>query len=351
MASPRHCGRLPRRRGCGAHAWFARSRKAACVVPHRGNPLPVRTSALAVESRAWPFAVLRTVVVRRWELLVCHMPQSGAVLERRVGPRDRQHGQDPGVAHADIAGRRVVAGTGLGREVPRPGACCVRADDKPGQHEQFRSRGAAPPAGIPGYQQAFAAAFPGRGDQPRSRGRCAGDLRARHRRRPGAIRPLGSRAGRTQSVAAAKQGFDLFNGKAGCAECHRSKLHRRLVPRYRHGNRQTISAGPACFPSSNKLHYAFKAPTLRDVARRAPYMHDGSVPTLEAVIDLYDQGRHRPAEPIGSDPSAWADIPGKIGSDRVSRDADGRRRAASTSRSCRDEGAVYFTSTSSRIVG
>jgi cytochrome c peroxidase len=29
---------------------------------------------------------------------------------------------------------------------------------------------------------------------------------------------------------------------------------------------------------------------LRDVARRAPYMHDGSVPTLEAVIDLYNRG-------------------------------------------------------------
>ena len=40
------------------------------------------------------------------------------------------------------------------------------------------------------------------------------------------------------------------------------------------------------FPTSVKLQYAFKTPTLRDVARRGPYMHDGSVPTLEAVIDL-----------------------------------------------------------------
>jgi len=44
------------------------------------------------------------------------------------------------------------------------------------------------------------------------------------------------------------------------------------------------------FPTSVKLRYAFKTPTLRDVARRAPYMHDGSVPTLRAVIDLYDRG-------------------------------------------------------------
>ena len=39
-----------------------------------------------------------------------------------------------------------------------------------------------------------------------------------------------------------------------------------------------------------RLQYAFKTPTLRDVARRAPYMHDGSIATLEAVIDLYDRG-------------------------------------------------------------
>ncbi len=35
---------------------------------------------------------------------------------------------------------------------------------------------------------------------------------------------------------------------------------------------------------------AFKTPTLRDVALSAPYMHDGSLKTLEAVIDYYDRG-------------------------------------------------------------
>ena len=34
----------------------------------------------------------------------------------------------------------------------------------------------------------------------------------------------------------------------------------------------------------------FKTPTLREVARTAPYMHDGSLATLEAVVDFYDQG-------------------------------------------------------------
>ena len=35
---------------------------------------------------------------------------------------------------------------------------------------------------------------------------------------------------------------------------------------------------------------AFKTPTLREVARTAPYMHDGSIPTLDAVVDFYERG-------------------------------------------------------------
>src|SRR5207342_3178345 len=35
---------------------------------------------------------------------------------------------------------------------------------------------------------------------------------------------------------------------------------------------------------------AFRAPTLRNVAVTAPYMHDGSIATLAAVIDFYDAG-------------------------------------------------------------
>ena len=34
----------------------------------------------------------------------------------------------------------------------------------------------------------------------------------------------------------------------------------------------------------------FRAPTLRNVALTAPYMHDGSVPTLQAVVEHYASG-------------------------------------------------------------
>jgi cytochrome c peroxidase len=35
---------------------------------------------------------------------------------------------------------------------------------------------------------------------------------------------------------------------------------------------------------------AFKTPTLRDVARTAPYMHDGSLKNLTQVVNFYDKG-------------------------------------------------------------
>jgi cytochrome c peroxidase len=37
---------------------------------------------------------------------------------------------------------------------------------------------------------------------------------------------------------------------------------------------------------------AFKTPTLREIARSGPYMHDGRFKTLEAVVDYYDKGCH-----------------------------------------------------------
>jgi len=90
--------------------------------------------------------------------------------------------------------------------------------------------------------------------------------------------------------AAAKRGFALFNGKANCAVCHSgwtftdAAFHDIGVAKDDDLGRGRL------FPSSVKLQHAFKTPTLRDVARRAPYMHDGSVASLAGVIELYDRG-------------------------------------------------------------
>jgi cytochrome c peroxidase len=89
---------------------------------------------------------------------------------------------------------------------------------------------------------------------------------------------------------AAKRGFDLFNGKAHCDSCHSSWTFTDSSFHDIGSARDNDIGRGWLFPNSIKLRYAFKTPTLRDVARRAPYMHDGSVKTLEAVVELYDRG-------------------------------------------------------------
>jgi cytochrome c peroxidase len=88
----------------------------------------------------------------------------------------------------------------------------------------------------------------------------------------------------------AKRGFDLFNGKGNCAACH-SGWAFTDASFHDIGSAANDDIGRGrLFPTSVKLQYAFKTPTLRDVARRGPYMHDGSVPTLADVIALYNRG-------------------------------------------------------------
>ena len=90
--------------------------------------------------------------------------------------------------------------------------------------------------------------------------------------------------------AAAQRGFDLFTGRAECAQCHAGW-------RFTDDSFRDIGTGgdadlgrSRLFPDSQRLRHAFKVPTLRDVARRAPYMHDGSLPAFESVIALYARG-------------------------------------------------------------
>lgn len=118
---------------------------------------------------------------------------------------------------------------------------------------------------------------------------------------------------------AAQRGLSLFRGKAGCAQCHlleakdgraaltdgkfhdtgvafrtesRSKTvlrpgaDRNLSVRAETGP-DTGRAGATFLPGDTG---SFKTPSLRDVAKRAPYMHDGSFATLAEVVDYYDRG-------------------------------------------------------------
>jgi cytochrome c peroxidase len=142
---------------------------------------------------------------------------------------------------------------------------------------------------IPAYVRMFAAAFPTDGVTRRTVEQA---LATYQRTIVSALAPFdrwidGDEAGIDET---AKHGFDLFTTKAGCSECHRGWS-------FTDGSFYDIGAADEddigrglIFKNSPKLAHAFKVPTLRDVARRAPYLHDGSVATLAEVIELYDRG-------------------------------------------------------------
>ena len=145
---------------------------------------------------------------------------------------------------------------------------------------------------IPGYVAAFEQAFPGQGV---SLDTFAAAVASYERTVVSSSAPFDKWVlGDEQAVpAAAKRGFVLFNGKANCAVCHSGwrmsddGFHDIGLPSADRGR-------AAIAPGIVQLEHAFKTPTLRNINQRAPYMHDGSMPTLAAVIDHYDHGfEHR----------------------------------------------------------
>lgn len=97
-------------------------------------------------------------------------------------------------------------------------------------------------------------------------------------------------AGDDEAITAeARRGFALFTGRANCASCHSGwrftddGFHDIGLPSPDMGRGATV-------PHEPSLQHTFKTPTLRNIARRAPYMHDGSVASLAEVVRHYDTG-------------------------------------------------------------
>jgi cytochrome c peroxidase len=92
-----------------------------------------------------------------------------------------------------------------------------------------------------------------------------------------------------------KQGDALFFGKAECSRCHLgqnftdSAFH-NLGVGWDSRTRTFKDKGRFAVTKADHDRGAFKTPTLRDVTLHPPYMHDGSVPTLRAVVELYNRG-------------------------------------------------------------
>jgi cytochrome c peroxidase len=116
----------------------------------------------------------------------------------------------------------------------------------------------------------------------------------------------------------AQKGLDIFMGKGKCADCHfgvnlidntfhalnvpehpdfqtdpRVAATRRFVAKLNHyDNYRTLKEDPGRYliTKDKKDWRAFKTPSLRDISKTGPYMHNGIFETLNEVIDFFNQG-------------------------------------------------------------
>jgi cytochrome c peroxidase len=141
---------------------------------------------------------------------------------------------------------------------------------------------------VPAYRRMFEAAYPGEGITPFTITKAIATF---ERTIVSHVAPFDYWiAGREDAISdSAKRGFVLFNGKANCAVCHSGwsftdgSFHDVGLPSPDIGRGKQL-------PSIPKMQHAFKTPTLRNIDQRAPYMHDGSLATLQKVVDFYQEG-------------------------------------------------------------
>jgi cytochrome c peroxidase len=103
-----------------------------------------------------------------------------------------------------------------------------------------------------------------------------------------------------------KKGFNLFMGKAACATCHFPPAFNGTVPPYYKETEFEVIGVPKTkkwknaeldsdlgryhiFPMKERKGY-FKTPSLRNIEKTAPYMHNGVYNNLEEVMKFYNKG-------------------------------------------------------------
>ncbi len=147
-------------------------------------------------------------------------------------------------------------------------------------------------SGLPGYDEEFLAVF---GTSPITINQVADAIAAFERTVVTTDSPFDRYvAGNNLALTPQeKKGLEIFNGKGHCTACHwgghfsDGRFHNLGVaptdPSKPDDGRFAITKNPAD-------KGAFKTPTVRDAARRAPYMHHGGEKTLEDVVRLYNRG-------------------------------------------------------------
>jgi cytochrome c peroxidase len=102
----------------------------------------------------------------------------------------------------------------------------------------------------------------------------------------------------------AKKGLELFSGKARCSSCHSLSGDFAL---FTDNSFHVIGTGVDTrdlgrfLVTGDRVDIgAFKTPTLRNVALRKAYMHDGSMTTLRQVLEFYNRGGNQKAHNLDS---------------------------------------------------
>ena len=114
-------------------------------------------------------------------------------------------------------------------------------------------------------------------------------------------------AGKSDAISeSAKRGLRLFLGDGRCVQCHTmrcedchpfggvtatftdDRFHNIGVGFSEKGNNGDLGRSEISGLAEDRG--AFRTPTLRNIELTAPYMHDGSMKTLEEVVDHYDKG-------------------------------------------------------------
>lgn len=187
---------------------------------------------------------------------------------------------------------------------------------------------------IPEYEEAFKKAY---GGEP-AYGRILDALSAFLRSLQSEDAPIDRylKGDRGALSAGAQQGLALFAGKAGCIQCHSGTMltddsfHKLGVPEnaaiFREPLRhitfrrffKTLGVETYAALREDVGLYAvtkvsgdrglFKTPSLREVGRTAPYMHNGVFKTVEQVVDFFDKGGGRGVKrlalkPLGLSPA------------------------------------------------
>ncbi|PVD49603.1 cytochrome C peroxidase [Terrimonas sp.] len=111
--------------------------------------------------------------------------------------------------------------------------------------------------------------------------------------------------GNEQALSASElKGFNLFMGKAKCATCHFIPLFNGITPPKYVVSETEVLGVPLSLSDStldtdrgyydvigiDAYKYAFKIPSVRNVDKTSPYMHNGVYQTLDLVMDFYNNG-------------------------------------------------------------